>query len=121
MKKKKYYSFFELAGATRFHHGLIEIHVDQALIGLRNAVLKTRRNLQFIGFNRQNQVSQIRLWDGDAIECHQGPHARRNDGTGPRQAHKVRNVRIIAQREIALMQDDALLAAMIIKTLHRRL
>ena len=104
-----------------FHDLLGEVHVDQALVDLDDAVLKPGGNPQFARLGGQDQVGLDVLGDADAVEGHQGPQARRDDGAGAGQAHAVRNIRAVPDREVLVVQLDLVFLAVVVELLDRGL
>ena len=110
-----------VAVALLLHDLLGEVHVDQALVDLDDAVLKPGGNVQFLRLGGQDQVGLNVLGDADAVEGHQGPQARRDDGAGAGQADAVRDVRVVADREVLVVQLDLVFLAVVVEPLDRGL
>ena len=109
------------AVAVLFHVSLVEIHVNRRLIDLRHAVLKSGFDAELVELDGQHEVGEDRLRNFDLEEADHGAHGGRDDRGGPRHAEAVRDVRLIAQREVVAAELDVLLLTVGVKCLYASL
>ena len=106
------------AVAVLFHVFLIEVHIDRGLVDLRYAVLKPGLDAEFIELDRQHEIREYRLRDFDLEEPDHGTHGGRDDRGRPGHAEPVRDVRLVAQREVVVGKRNVLPRAVGVKCLH---
>ena len=102
-----------LAVAARLHQGPGEIHIHQALIGLHHAILQSRGNAQLPGFRLQRQVGLHRKRNLQPVILAERAQRRRDDGARSAEPQALRHIGVVLQREVAIRQLGALLAAVI--------
>ncbi|MPN53417.1 hypothetical protein SDC9_201081 [bioreactor metagenome] len=103
------------------HEFPVKIHIDQALINLRDAVLQPGWYRKLFVLHRENQVCLNRLRDSQPVEAHQSTHTSRNNRAGAGHTNTARDIGLVAQREITPIQLDAIGLAVIVKNLDARL
>src|SRR5262249_53604522 len=93
----------EVAGFV-VHFLPAKIHVDKAFVDLDHAVLQPRGDAQFFHFDGKGQRRLHWARDGDAVEFAQATQRGDDDGAGTGKAYLTRDVALIADREIAVVQ-----------------
>jgi len=106
-----------LAVAAALHQAPPQVHVHQAVVGLRDAVLQTGRNAQFPGFHRQDEVGEFWQGDPDSVKAAQCAKARGDDGAGACQADRPGDVGGVFEREAAVREAQAGRRRVIVKSL----
>ena len=110
-----------LVTAMFLHPIPVEIHVDQALVGLHHAVLQPGRDPQLLGLDRQYQRRLYLKRNRDLVELHQAAERGRDDRAGAGQADLSGDVGLVADREILVVQTMSLTPAVLDELLDRRL
>ncbi len=95
----------------------VKVHVDDAFVGLDDAVLKAGADVQFLFLDAEDERRLQMFGDGYAVELHQRPQGGRDNGAGAGQAHQARNVRGKADGEGAVGQSELVLAAIVVEFL----
>ena len=106
------------AVAELLHVVLVEVHVDRRLVGLRHTVLKSCLDAEFIKLDGKHKIRQDRLRNIDLEEPDHGAHGGRDDCGRTGHAEAVRDVRLIAQREVIVTELDVLLHAVGVEGFH---
>jgi len=119
--KKLPVQFLITSVALFFHQCFVEVHVYQPLVDLDDAVLQSCGDLQLVLFGAQNEIGLHRSGDADTIKRHQCPQTCGNNRAGTGQTHPVRNVGIVADGKILVMQIDLVAPAIITEPFYRRL
>jgi len=89
-----------------FHDRLPEVHEDDPLVRLGDAILQPGRDTQFLRLHRENQRGLKVFWDDDVIEPHQAAERRGNDSAGTGQSDLPGNVRRVSNREVPIVKAD---------------
>lgn len=100
------------------HVLFVKVHVDRCLVDLRHAVLKSGFDAEFVELDGQHQIRQYRFRDFDLEEADHGAHGSRDDGGGARHPEAVRNVRLVAQREVVVAELNMFICAVSVEGLH---
>src|SRR4029450_8478693 len=98
-----------------------EVHVNQPFVDLNNAVLQPGGDAQLVGPHGEGQLPLDLARDGHAVEVHQTAEGGDDDGAGAGQADLPRNVAVIADGEVALVQGKPLADAVLDELLDGRL
>ena len=96
----------------------VEIHVNRHLVDLRHTVLKSSLDAEFVELDGQHEIRQNRFRDFDPEEPNHGAHGSRDNRGGASHTETVRNVRLIAKREVVIGKHDMLFHTVSIECLH---
>ena len=94
-----------------FDEGLVEVHEDATLVHLDHTVLEAALDAQFIPLRLQAERGGVFERNLDAVELLKRLEHGRADGGGAGEPHKARDVRGVANREVARGKGDAPFAA----------
>ena len=81
-----------------------EIHVDQTFVNLDDTVLQSAGDAEFLFFHGQNQRRLRFARDLDPVEFHEAAQRRHDQRAGAGHSDLSRNVRLIANGEVALVK-----------------
>lgn len=112
---------FIASDAVTEHVFAIEIHVDRGVIGLRHPVLQSGGDVQLIPLGGEDEVGQLRRFDGEAVEAEHCAHGGGDDRRGPGQAEPVRDRAPVAHGEVLRLQLESVPMAVVEKDFRRRL
>ena len=94
-----------------------EVHVHQPLVGLRDPILQSRRHAQLVALDRQHQRWLDHQRHVHGVELHETTQRGGDDRARPRQADLARDVGVIADREVLIVQRHTGRAAVVDESL----
>ena len=97
---------------------LVEIHVNRRFVDLRHAILESGLDAEFVELDRQHKIGKDRLRDFDLEEADHGPHGGSDDSGGPGHSEAVRDIRLVAEREVVVAERDVRIPAVGVERLH---
>ena len=80
-----------------------EVHIDKPLINLSDSVLQSSVDPQFASFDAERQGRLNFERDFDFVKLHQCSERGNDDATGTCHSNRARNVALISDREIAIV------------------
>ncbi len=84
-----------------------EVHIDQNLVRLRHAILQARRHVQLVALHRQHERRLHHQRNLDVVEVHQAPQRGRDDGARSGQANLARDVGVVSDGKVLIVERHA--------------